>query len=104
MGLAHEDDGVMAVANFESASHEVSTTIHEMGHLFGAPDHYNPDDTAFYNRKATLGGFEDECIYGSKHNEHDIVSSGTICPGCQATIRGEQNVKEITKELKGEVS
>ena len=53
------------------------TVVHEFGHLYGAPDHYD----AYVDPPSS----NDLCIYGDYRD--NCLSSLTMCTACQASIR-----------------
>ncbi len=75
----------------------ILTLVHEIGHIFGAPDHYDAladgyDDrnytTEEANSKFGTTLFNDNCIYGPNRFEVDNL---TMCGGCQEQIRKNAN-------------
>lgn len=90
---------------------ERETVLHEVGHLFGAPDHYaepqedssevennqeveedhgysteDLNDGAISPNDPAQGYYNDYCIYGL--NRHlAAMNGGVICPGCQIRIK-----------------
>jgi len=72
----------MTIPDFP-ADHHLQTTIHELGHLFGAPDHYGVvgmDSTYIINIKYEGYNFSDFCIYGG---DKDELTEPLVCDGCR---------------------
>ncbi|MBO5221392.1 MAG: RICIN domain-containing protein, partial [Clostridia bacterium] len=80
-------------------TYERCALVHEVGHWFGAPDHYGKDETdkidtidevsALYKDRGLV--FSQECIYGrywdlSSSIADDVEENCTICPGCSALM------------------
>ena len=78
-----------------SITHEACSTFHEVGHLFGAPDHHTQvRGTALINTLIPGDYFNRDCIYGENKDVDTINSDQTICTGCQKVIQGEISVPE----------
>ena len=59
---------------------ERKTILHEIGHWFGVPDHYQaPVDPN--------GPYSDLCIYGTERENTVVLNNMVICEGCIAQIR-----------------
>ena len=58
--------------------------VHEFGHLFGAPDHYNEGDAPPSDALGT--NYSPNCIYGEQRKSDPTTNNLTICPGCSAAI------------------
>ena len=79
--------GIMAIMNAKSTEAELRTTIHEVGHLFGAPDHNGEGCPSSQMMNDSVGGgFSDYCIYGLYKKAEAVTQSKTICAGCRAMI------------------
>ena len=79
------------------------TVIHEIGHLFGAIDHYDESNehtniysTADMNAMQTEYTFSSHCIYGGnkdlmmQYESVDMmVENLSVCDGCRAIINGQ---------------
>ena len=73
-----------------SITHEACSTFHEVGHLFGAPDHYKTGrTTSALNGLISGGYFSQNCIYGESHLDEAVTNSMTVCEGCRKAIRKE---------------
>ena len=76
--------------NSSSITHEACTTFHEVGHLFGAPDHYQPGRTTSDMNELIPGGyFSINCIYGDNKESPTVISNMTVCEGCRKLATGE---------------
>jgi hypothetical protein len=94
-GLSNAELAVGCVADrYGTLSHERFTTIHEVGHLFGASDHYDTvnnggDDSRYsteeMNNGDPNGPYKDECIYGLNWRNYTSGELDTIriCDGCR---------------------
>lgn len=90
-GMALLDAGVIGItykpsSQFGGILMDTSVLIHEIGHLFGAPDHETAKVTATLNQKYYATRFENDCIYGPNRLTESVYTNFTICPGCQAQI------------------
>lgn len=70
----------------EDLDAEIKTTLHEIGHWFEAPDHYDIGETDRLNEAYGSDIYNDNCIYGHFKNREDVISKLTICQGCQLKI------------------
>ena len=94
-GITFPDIGLMAIMNFDGATTETKTTVHEFGHLFGAPDHYDADgqnSTGYLNSLYSDRKFSDSCIYGAYKDSDNVMNNLIICEGCRKTIA--ENIPE----------
>ena len=82
-----------------SDAHEISTVVHELGHLFGAPDHYTGAPNGWtltqldaYDGDDTQNLFNNACLYGNgayDNDNDDVINNLSVCTGCTKVIRGE---------------
>ncbi len=63
--------------------------LHEIGHLYGVPDHYGEDDEI-------LPGMSDSCIYGINKDDSSIINGLKICEYCTHVI--DNNVAKYYHE------
>ena len=85
-GVTAPDLRTVIIDDFVSAVHESTTLIHEVGHMFGAPDHYYRGETKALNDKVGQNIFHDDCIYGANKERSDIRENATMCRGCYESI------------------
>ncbi len=93
-GLAYPSLGLMSITNFESIASEIKTMIHELGHMYGAPDHYNIGDapsTQEIRDERNDDRFNENCIYGEDKEKLYVLNSLTICDGCKVVIESNRN-------------
>ncbi|MBO5323856.1 MAG: DNRLRE domain-containing protein [Oscillospiraceae bacterium] len=96
-GMAAMSQRACCIACPKAPNKELCTTIHEIGHFFGAPDHY--DAGAAYSSEmlsAMLGkSFDQTCIYGELKDDEDVINNIIICEGCREmineTVTGSDN-------------
>ena len=89
-GIAFLEIGFAAVMNFDSEKSSTKTLIHEFGHFFGAPDHYNIGDvpsTGELNAETEESAYSSNCIYGENKEDAGVLDNLTICDGCRAEIQ-----------------
>ena len=83
-GLANARLGIATVA-MPSRNHrkELSTTIHEIGHLYGIEDHYGGSFSTTEEKNALLpeDKYSIDCTYGEKHVDK------RFCIGCREIIQ-----------------
>ena len=82
-----------------SITHEACSTFHEVGHLYGAPDHYGGapngwtvDQLNELDEVNGQGWFSQNCLYGNNafgNNNGEVINGLTVCTGCTKVIRGE---------------
>ena len=90
LGLSYSYLGFAAVMNFDSEKSSTKTLIHEFGHFFGAPDHYDIGDvpsTGELNAETEGSAYSSNCIYGENKENADVLDNLTICDGCRAEIQ-----------------
>jgi len=77
----------MGIADHIGDGSEITTAIHEMGHMFGAKDHYGIDcpSTADMNKGSSLT-YSSSCIYGEVGVEITDPEKLSVCDGCKKTI------------------
>ena len=98
-GIKFGSDSWCLIQRKNSVQYELSTFVHELGHVLGAPDHYG-SDTLNTPGTSTLNTNPDHPDYleGNKYNEYCIYgennipgqnakSTLTICEGCTYKIR-----------------
>ena len=91
-GVTYENFGQIVICNFHEDADNIKTTVHEFGHLYGAPDHYGGTalTTSEINKQTNKPGaglFDDICMYGRKKDDDNVVNNLIICEGCKARIR-----------------
>lgn len=66
------------------------TLVHEIGHLFRAPDHYanSVQSTTDINAsdREYAGLYDSECIFGEEKDLPNVAGNLIICEGCKADI------------------
>ena len=85
-GICYRNYRISSVFNFESDAAELRTMIHEFGHLFGAPDHYDAPAIGIPSSGALGSNFSQYCIYGENHTDPEVTDEIAICAGCRARI------------------
>ena len=87
-GLAHIYNYTMAIHDHRSKENETITAIHEMGHMFGAEDHYGvgEETTAYMQQQYPNDGYDENCLYGEGLWNMNDVDDIVICNGCQKRI------------------
>lgn len=97
------------VQNRDTTGKELRTLIHEIGHIYKAPDHYdkytesetdNKKTTQYLNaNKETLfdfsiaGSFDNDCIFGRNSGLVDVGNHKTVmCDGCHAVVTHYANL------------
>ena len=77
---------------------ETKTTVHEIGHLFGALDHcgLTYPSTEEFNKKFDTNPFSKFCIYGEKKDDSQVLNNLLICDGCKAVINGTLELPSST--------
>lgn len=94
LGLTFPSKGLISITNFGFLASEIKTMVHEFGHLYGAPDHYNIGDvqsTEEIVKKTGNYGFNENCIYGENKEHAAVLSNLTICDGCRSVIQQNSN-------------
>ncbi|MBQ8338882.1 MAG: RICIN domain-containing protein, partial [Clostridia bacterium] len=104
-GLSHKDYRVLVVSrHYETSAYwgelatperEFQTLLHEFGHFFCAPDHYDTiengyDDLNYLTSEAERifqRDFDDFCIYGSDGDSDAACEQLPICSGCSSIIQ-----------------
>ena len=93
-GRAYPYMGIAAIMNFASDESSVKTLIHEFGHFFGAPDHYDTGAAPSTTEKnAEIGEelYSRDCIYGENKEDEHVLNNLIICDGCRAEIQENIN-------------
>ena len=82
------------ITNFTGSAAELKTTVHEFGHIYGAPDHYGGSQLSTQEIIELTGDsrFSQYCIYGEQKDSDGIVDKVTICAGCRAVIESNRNM------------
>ena len=80
--------GTVCIVEYMGVDVELNTVIHELGHFFGAPDHYGQNgfpDTDSINKSEKTNLYNRMCIYGE--DKSVAAANGHImCAGCQYRI------------------
>lgn len=92
-GLAYPASRRLLFSNKQPQSITRLVTVHEFGHVMGAPDHYGDGcpttDEINIDYSTTL--FSDNCIYGYNREDSSIKSNMTTCAGCKVEINKKIN-------------
>ena len=93
-GLTYPTIGFTMITNFTGSAAELKTTVHEFGHIYGAPDHYGGSQLSTQEIIELTGDsrFSQYCIYGEQKDSDGIVDKVTICAGCRAVIESNRNM------------
>ncbi len=67
------------------------TVAHEIGHIYGAVDHYNIDAET-----SELEGLSDDCIWGKNKEDEEIARGLVTCSYCSNTIRSNRSKYQHT--------
>ena len=89
------------VANSTDAD-ELSTAVHEFGHLLGAGDHYYSLGYPSSNELNEAHGsvvFDSNCIYGEGKDDLYTTKYLTICEGCLGVMNGEIDYEDLVAEI-----
>lgn len=88
-GLAYLDYDIIGMNIWNNNDGDARVLIHELGHLFSAPDHYGGSASTTDEINAKYGStlFDSLCIYGEDRFNSSVIENMTICAGCQAEIR-----------------
>ena len=99
-GLAFTELGLSIITNFDSIPQETKTLLHEFGHLYGAPDHYDGTSCLSTDEMNERYGeiFSKDCIYGENRSTQEVLNDYTICQGCREWILENQNKYNHTGE------
>ena len=88
------DCGIAIVTADDNQNAEQRTAVHEFGHLYGAPDHYNIGkipSTSDKNNEVEGAPFSSYCIYGEEKSDVNVTNNLSICDGCRAAIESNKN-------------
>jgi len=96
-GAGNKSKKLAQVHDRRSLQDEKATVVHEIGHLFEAPDHYGGaangwtiDQLNAYDGNPTRNLFDNYCIYGDgAYTNPNVMNSIHVCEGCTKVIRGE---------------
>ena len=80
--------GTVCIVEYMGVDVELNTVIHELGHFFGAPDHYGQNgisNTASINDSEDTKLYNRMCIYGEDKSAAE-VKGHIMCAGCQYRI------------------
>ena len=90
-GLTYSGRGIISITNFSSVASESKTTMHEIGHLFGAPDHYGGSQPTTKDMNDSTSGapYSSYCIYGEDKENADVMNNYIICDGCRARMQAQ---------------
>ena len=94
LGLTYSGYGIISLTNFGNAASESKTTMHEIGHLYYAKDHYDigsVPSTAEIIISESDARYNSDCIYGENKDGTDIAGNYVICGGCRARIESYSN-------------
>ena len=94
LGLTYSGYGIISLTNFGNAASESKTTMHEIGHLYYAKDHYDigsVPSTAEIIISEGDARYNSDCIYGENKDDPDIAGNYVICGGCRARIESYSN-------------
>lgn len=76
-----------------SVESSIKTLIHEIGHFFGAKDHYGDGKHGVLSSKEMRGSderyhndYHEECIYGEEKEDLDVLADFTLCEACRNNI------------------
>lgn len=88
-GLTQRAVGISTVCYYmpPTHNHEIMTTIHEIGHLFGVKDHYGGEAP---DTDEELGQARN-CIYGEDRENSAVLNNMTICSYCTQVIESNVN-------------
>lgn len=94
LGLTYSGYGIISLTNFGNAASESKTTMHEIGHLYYAKDHYDigsVPSTAEIIISEGDARYNSDCIYEENKDDSDIAGNYVICGGCRARIESYSN-------------
>ena len=95
-GLTFRPLGIICLNVWDSTGFDSLVLIHELGHMYEAPDHYGNGSNgiktiADLNAEYNTSDFNDTCIYGRKRYTENVINSLTICEGCRKQIQQNSN-------------
>jgi hypothetical protein len=85
-GMAYKYGKIAVVADHISETHELTVFIHETGHLYGIPDHYDYGCPSTDQMNEGGGRYSENCIYGENKDNSEIQETLTICDGCKDSV------------------
>ncbi len=89
-GMYWYESGMIAITNFEDDERKFAKTVlHEIGHLYSAPDHHGYNgiiSSEEMNEKEGKEIFFDDCIYGGEIFKDTLLDNLPICEGCREKI------------------
>jgi len=92
-GLTYIDDRIIGITNNLTQIEGTRVLVHEFGHLFDAPDHYDNEEddddiptTDQINAEVGEMIFNEHCIYGEDRFNTDVEEDLLICEGCSDRI------------------
>ena len=74
---------------FYSVESSVKTLIHEIGHIFGAIDHYGglyKDSRSTSQMRKLDKHYNENCIYGENKEQPDVLDDFLMCEACRKNI------------------
>ena len=78
--------------------YEFKTLVHEFGHSFYAPDHYEDDYTTADAEEEYGYDFDDICIYGGGKDTDSARVQLPICQGCRTIIENNADRYTLTTD------
>lgn len=80
-GVCLVNKGLCIIANHDGKVAESRTTLHEIMHWYGAPDHYEKSIPEELESE-----FQDLCLYGWYKQNFSNIDEVVFCPGCLEKI------------------
>lgn len=88
-GLSWKLLGITAISNYGSSNDDFNRTVlHEIGHWYYAPDHYNINCPSTDDKNDGLPEdiYSSDCIYGENKSRSWVLEDMEICEGCRREI------------------
>ena len=88
-GLSWKQLGIIAISNYGSSNDDFNRTVlHEIGHWYYAPDHYNINCPSTDDKNDGLPEdiYSSDCIYGENKSRSWVLEDMEICEGCRREI------------------